>query len=156
MGDEVPPPAAGTQKTGIELVRGGPVGGGEKAAERFPGRGKFRFFVSALPEGPPEGLLAVVGEAEKGIVIEFDERPLEHGCGVQVVTGQPGEAPGCHQVHDRQVVHQLQPGAPGDADAPSFQGADHSIGEASTGADQYHDITGGDGPSGRFQDFPAF
>ena len=63
MGDKVPPPAAGTQKTGIELVRGGPVGGGEKAAERFPGRGKFRFFVLALPEDPPEGLLAAVGEA---------------------------------------------------------------------------------------------
>ncbi len=56
------------------------------------------------------------GELEQVVVVEAEQRRLEHGREREIVVGQQQRVREHHQVHDRDMLGQHQPVGPGDRD----------------------------------------
>ena len=94
-----------------------------------------------------------MGEAKQLLVVETDQRPLEHRRQGQVVGGKQDEPADGHQVHHRHLFGQHHSVDAGDGDAEQFQRPHQFLDEQGAAAHQNHDVSWPDRASRRFHQF---
>ena len=116
----------GPQHTRIERERRLPRPRGE-TVERGGGFGEVALRLRFCPQRRAQRSLALPGELEQVVVVEAEQRRLEHGREREIVVGQQQRVREHHQVHDRDMLGQHQPVGAGDRDTVGFQGADDGL-----------------------------
>ena len=101
------PPAARAQHLAVELEGRHPVGGAAKGNERLVRRGERGGLLATPGERCPQARVAsIVCEREQRLLVEPDQRALEHRGKGQVVARQQAELAERDQVHDRELLGQ--------------------------------------------------
>ena len=102
-----------------------------------PGRGR-------VAQGIVQRAGAARRQRQQIVIVEADQRCLQHNGKRQIVIGQQGGPAGGDQVHHRNVLGQLQPVGPGHRHLRLLQGADHRLEERPAAAHQNHHVAGAD------------
>ena len=128
--EELRPSAVGAEDAGVEGVRVEEIDPRPPGVELRPRLGE-----GALPghgglaERPPQRLPpAAMGDLVELVLVEADQRALEEGGERQVVLGEEHDAAERHQVHDRDVLGELDAVGAGDRHAARLERAVDGVG----------------------------
>ena len=84
------------------------------------------------------------GQFKQRLVVEADQRGLEHGGEGEIVVRAQGGAAGRDEIHHGNVIARVRRSAPADGDALAAQGARHRLEQRPALAHQNQDIAGSD------------
>ena len=145
----------GAQHLGEKLVRRHEIDACQELGECPRRSGKAQLLAGAATELLPERAAARIGQREQHLLVETEERALQHRCQSEVVLGQQQEAAERDHVLDRELLGEQQPIDAGHRHIGLFQRPHQLADESAAPAHQHHHVAGPHGTVARGEPLAA-
>ena len=137
------PAALGPENFGVKLVGRNEIGAREPGAETRDGAAEPGARCGAGAQPAPQSLpAAAMAQLEQGVLVDVEERPLQHRGQGQIVLRKQQKPAERHQILHRQLLAQHQAVGAGDRDVAHFQRAQQFADEVVAATHQHHDVAG--------------
>ena len=132
----------GAEQLGEEFVRRQDVGARQPGRERLDRRGEASIILRLGLQRRPQRASRSIGEREQVVVVEAEERALEHDGEREIVIGHQEEIGQCDEVLHRELVGELHAVGARHRHVEPLQLADHRRGEGIAAPHQDQNIAG--------------
>lgn len=135
------PAALSPENFGVKLVGRNEISAREPGGEPLGGAAKLGARCGAGAQPAPQSLpAAAMAELEQGVLVDVEERPLQHRGQGQIVLRKQQKPAERHQVLHRQLLAQHQAVGAGDRDVAHLQRAQQFADEIVAATHQHHDV----------------
>ncbi len=134
------PLTLGAEQLREELVRRQQIRAGEPGAQAPMRLGEARIGACLVLERRPQRMWPLIGEVEQSVVVESEQRALQHDGEREIVLRHQQHVGERDEVLHGELVHQLHAVGAGDRHALALERADHRRGEGVAPADEDQDV----------------